>query len=203
MKTFLLISGIVFATSAFAARHVITVQDFKFTPDSVGNIAIGDSVIWQWVDGAHTVTSSEIPNGALPFDQELSLLHPIFIYVPTVAGTYRYYCKPHLSMGMMGVFIVKGFAEGINDPSVASPSIQIYPNPFQNSFSFSYQTKGNNLQKIEVYDLTGKKIYERNQVFVPGVEIEINPGKIEPGLYLLKLTDTANNSWARRIDKGR
>jgi plastocyanin len=49
---FLSISGLSFAQTA----HVVEVRNFVFVPETL-SIAVGDTVVWQWIEGTHTTTS--------------------------------------------------------------------------------------------------------------------------------------------------
>ena len=56
---------------------------------------------------SHTITSSNIPAGAVPFDQIWQMpADTFFQYIPQVAGLYQYVCTPHIPMGMIGEFTV-------------------------------------------------------------------------------------------------
>ena len=78
---------------------------------------VGQTVVW--VNGsamAHTVTadpalagnaaSVSLPAGAAPFASPLIPGSGSFSYTFTVPGTYRYFCQPHESAGMIGTVVV-------------------------------------------------------------------------------------------------
>ena len=87
-----------------------------FVPATV-NIAAGDTVTWT-NSGAitHTVTfdpgkaatASDVvlPSGASPFDSGDMEEDATFSHTFTVKGTYKYVCKYHEMMGMVGTVVV-------------------------------------------------------------------------------------------------
>jgi plastocyanin len=94
-------------------------MDFhSFDPPSV-TIKAGQAVLWRnngmlvW----HTVTCDPnlaqnqvdvaMPDGAKPFDSGKVSPGEAFEHVFDVPGTYKYFCQPHESHGMLGVVIVQ------------------------------------------------------------------------------------------------
>ena len=73
-------------------------------------VQLGDTVQWVQLDPptmTHTITSDNIPNGAIPFNQIWQLpADTFFQYIPQVAGLYEYVCTPHIPNGMIGEFTV-------------------------------------------------------------------------------------------------
>src|SRR4051794_6757751 len=87
---------------AFSKKIKIKVANFQFTPATV-NAKVGDTIVWVWVNGTHTVTSTKVPTGAKPFnDSPMTSAHPKFQYILKAAGTYSYKCTFHASLGMKG-----------------------------------------------------------------------------------------------------
>lgn len=100
MKNFyLLILTVVFALSVNATTHTINVSNFQFSPASVPNVACGDTIKWQWINGSHTTTSTTIPAGAVSWNSNINSSTSTYMYVPTIPGTYNYHCIPHLFTG--------------------------------------------------------------------------------------------------------
>lgn len=89
----------------FATKHIINVQNNFFSPSSITNVAVGDTMRWVWVSGVHTTTSTTIPAGAATWDSPMTSTNTVFEYKVTVAGTYNYKCTPHAAMGMIGSFV--------------------------------------------------------------------------------------------------
>lgn len=90
-----------------AATVVVEVEDFEFNP-AIFTLSTGDTIMWMWDNsgGQHTTTSTVIPQGAASWDEVINNNSPMFIYVPTIAGSYDYICSYHSSMGMIGHFTV-------------------------------------------------------------------------------------------------
>ena len=95
---------------AHATKHIITVQNFSFSPSSITNVIVGDTMRWVWVSGSHTTTSTTIPASAATWDSPITSTATSYEYKVTVAGTYNYKCTPHASMGMVGSFIASSSA---------------------------------------------------------------------------------------------
>ncbi len=92
-----------------AATHIITQSGFTFAPDSL-NIAVGDTVEWNWTSGFHTVTNGEgaaDPNAGTSFDATFNSTAPIFSFTFVTSGRVPYFCRPHEGLGMKGVLIVE------------------------------------------------------------------------------------------------
>ena len=92
------------ATKGGGGNTVVAGSDNRFTPATL-TIKKGQKVTWT-AQGAHTVTSgtdgTKDANG--PMDSPL----PFTSYSVTFdkAGTYKYFCVPHVSLGMVGEIVV-------------------------------------------------------------------------------------------------
>jgi photosystem II stability/assembly factor-like uncharacterized protein len=77
-------------------------------------------------------------------------------------------------------------------------NVFIYPNPSKGIFNISL----GNLQPtgIEVYDLTGKKVYEKKEVTISNFETKIDLSNVTQGIYFVKIIDN-NQSTVKRIIK--
>lgn len=96
-----------------SADALVTMHGFAFAPDHVV-IHVGQSVEWNNTAAleTHTVTddpalakthgSALLPPGAHAFDSGDMKPGKTFVHTFTVPGTYRYFCKPHERMGMVG-----------------------------------------------------------------------------------------------------
>lgn len=97
-------------------------------------------------------------------------------------GTHYYVCTPHASLGMKGTIIVEN-PTGIAEPQL--PAVSVFPNPSDGQFTFSID--GTNVAenyKIEVYTLTGDKIY---QTTLTNSISEIELSNQKSGMYILKI----------------
>jgi plastocyanin len=102
--------ALVTTVSPFAATHVITVQDnTQFTPNAL-QIEQGDFVRWEHVGAVmnHTTTNGlglADPNAGLLWDAPL-MSGTSFTYQFNDAGTYPFFCRPHVGLGMTGEIVV-------------------------------------------------------------------------------------------------
>jgi plastocyanin len=98
---------VIFSLSGYSTKWVVQVANFSFTPSSLPNVVLGDTVRWIYVSGVHTTTSTTIPAGAAPWDAPIDAGNTSYEYIPSVTGTYNYYCMHHPSM--IASFTVAGF----------------------------------------------------------------------------------------------
>jgi plastocyanin len=113
--------GITAATPALAQGNTVEVSIRNnpkplFSPATV-NVKVGDTVKWTnpgiithtvtfdpaaAVDKAHVA----LPEGVAPFDSGNLEQDATFSHTFTVKGTYKYVCKLHEAMGMVGTVVV-------------------------------------------------------------------------------------------------
>jgi len=101
-----------------APAAVVEMHFHSFAPESV-TIKSGQAVLWRNTTPViyHTVTADPklaqkpedvaLPTGVAPFDSGKVSSGDSFEHVFTVPGTYRYFCQPHESHGMVGEVIVQ------------------------------------------------------------------------------------------------
>ena len=113
--------GVVVATPALAEGKTVEVSMKNspkgvFVPATV-NINIGDTVKWTnpgvithtvTFDPAQAATPANValPAGVAPFGSENMEEDATFSHTFTVKGTYKYVCKMHEAMGMVGTVVV-------------------------------------------------------------------------------------------------
>jgi plastocyanin len=109
----------VFPQTVGAASTTVTVGlggSDVFSPSSV-SISVNDSVIWSWSSSFHSTTSGTngvhgddngVPSGS--WDSTIFQMAPphFFTNTFTSAGTFKYYCSVHFSIGMTGQVLVAG-----------------------------------------------------------------------------------------------
>src|SRR3954453_22672152 len=86
-----------------ATIHSVNVANFSFSPSTIDNVFVGDTIRWVWVSGSHTTTcdpatqgaGNSLPAGAATWNSPMDVTNPTFDYVVTVAGDYKYFCIPH------------------------------------------------------------------------------------------------------------
>jgi plastocyanin len=113
--------GVLAATPALAEGNTVEVSMKNnpkgvFVPATV-NIKVGDTVKWTnpgiithtvTFDPAQAATAANValPAGVAPFDSGNMEEEATFSHTFTVKGTYKYICKMHEAMGMVGTVIV-------------------------------------------------------------------------------------------------
>lgn len=162
-KLFIILSIILSSFTSKATIHVVNVWDgyYRFV-DAVNfsqdiTIQLGDTVQWLPLDFpmmVHTITSSNIPAGAAPFDQIWQApADTFFQYVPQIAGLYEYVCTPHISNGMIGSFNVIGGVTGLTDGKLSEKELLIYPNP---TTDIIHLNKSNFVYTYKIFTSNGK-----------------------------------------------
>src|SRR5436305_617334 len=101
--TILLLCGFLF--NADAKKIKVVASGLTFSPSSF-TASVGDTVNFVWGSGSHTTTSTSVPSGAATWNASLKSSSTSFNYVIRLAGTYKYQCNFHVSMGMIGSFTV-------------------------------------------------------------------------------------------------
>lgn len=90
-----------FLTISKANIHLVQVANFQFSPASVTDVIVGDTMRWIWVSGSHTTTddpatqATSLPAGAPTWNSSINSTSTTFDYKVTVAGIYNYLCVPH------------------------------------------------------------------------------------------------------------
>ena len=112
--------GVLAATPALAQNTVeVSMKNNPkgvFVPATV-NIKVGDTVKWTnpgiithtvTFDPAQAATATNValPAGVAPFDSGNMEEEATFSHTFTVKGTYKYICKMHEAMGMVGTVVV-------------------------------------------------------------------------------------------------
>jgi plastocyanin len=182
-----------------ANKVVITVQNFTFNPAAVSDVAVGDTIHWDWIDGSHTTTSTTVPAGASTWNSSLNSANPSFEYKVTVAGVYNFKCTPHAAMGMVGTFTAS-IATGINAGASVFGSLQLSPNPASVTVKISFSPVNSFRGSLKLLNLLGKTIWKSEPEFVAGTNhLELNVSDIPKGLYFIELTDGMNNRAIKRL----
>jgi plastocyanin len=170
-----------------ATIHEILVWDgyMQFLPQgNLDSVNVGDTVQWLPLDFpsmVHTITSSNIPLGAAPFDQIWQApADTFFQYIPTHVGLYEYVCTPHIAMNMVGNFNVVGNSSSISN-IVSDLNPIVYPNPTKGAINFKSNYLG---FQFQIFDLNGSLVLHGKSV--PNLDVSILPKGI---YYLIVLVD--------------
>lgn len=90
-------------------------QGFSFDPPAL-SVSAGTEITWEWTGngGSHNVASTEAP---AEFRSGDAVAEEGTTYSRTfeVGGNHFYHCEPHTSIGMHGVVVVEGGADGGTD----------------------------------------------------------------------------------------
>lgn len=191
---FLLIFLICGYGTSHSTTHTIEVSSFMFSPSSL-SVLVGDTVMFQWIDGNHTTTcdgstGTSRPAGADPWDEFMDDTHTTFFYPVTVAGTYNYKCIPHFPT-MVGTF--DATVSSITQTSTSLPEKfslnQNYPNPFNPSTNIAFDIANAGFVKITIYNSLGKEVETLvNENLTPGsYQVDWNAAKVTSGVYFYRL----------------
>jgi|GEM_PF-833626 len=98
----LFIMVLLFIVPVKSTTHNVDVGDFFFDEVSF-TVAVGDTIVWTLIAGAHTTTSTVVPAGAATWAYTFSGISDTFSYIITVPGVYEYICSFHPLL-MIGSF---------------------------------------------------------------------------------------------------
>jgi len=182
----LIFSGII-NINVSAEKYVIKNSGNTFTPSTLTEVELGDTIRWEWVSGTHTTTSLGIPDGAPSWDSPLSSSSTFFEYVIKEAGTYNYKCTPHESVGMLGSFTVNS-AASVRDFQSNISDITLYPNPAKDQMHLSFEAGVSNTGFLRIRDMLGKVINETSIDISPGGnQLDVQVDYLRNGIYFLEL----------------
>lgn len=173
---------------AFLSRATVIsvgVSDNVFTPNNF-TINVGDTIMWMWVNGNHTTSSTLVPLGAGPWDQQINQNTPMFTYVPNMAGEYHYQCNFHVSMGMVGQFTVEQ-SSGISE-NISGVSLKIFA--INHQLNVDMKSKSNSELTIVLNDVTGREVKQlASGEQVSGEHhMQYDIADIPRGLYFVKVS---------------
>jgi plastocyanin len=185
---------ILFIVSAFAllnaqTKHIVQTSEFQFDPADI-NIAVGDTVEWQWVNGTHT-TTSDSTTGQNHWDAPLDANNTSFSFVITSPGVHHYHCTPHQSLGMVGT-ITATSPNAVNDEENNPDKFRLsqnYPNPFNPSTKIEFSVPSESRVTIKVFNSIGEEVATiLNNVIKSGSHsVDFNAGKLTSGIYFYQI----------------
>jgi len=194
-KIYMLFAILSFAFLSRATVFSVSVSDNVFSPNNF-SINVGDTIVWMWVNGNHTTTSTIIPVGAGPWDQIINQNTPMFTYVANMPGEYHYQCNYHVSMGMVGQFTVEQ-ASGISE-NISGVSLKIFA--VNHQLNLELKSSMNSQVTIELNDVTGRVVKELatgNQVSGEH-HLQYDIADLPRGLYFVKVS-LGNDQLVRKI----
>lgn len=175
--------------------HIITVQGTSFSP-SVLAVEVGDSVIWQWVSGFHTTTSTSVPVGAASWDHPLTTAGDMYGYKVTVAGSYLYQCDVH-GPNMSGRLDATN-PNGIQSPLLHTEFLISLIRP--SVYNFSFALNKNSFVKFTMFDLTGKlvRILQAEELKAGDYDRTFYFNDLQSGIYIVEML-AGNQRITKRI----
>ncbi len=178
-KSALLFAGLSFFSFANATKHIVTVQNFMFSPSSF-SATVGDTVEWQWINGGHTTTSTSVPAGAATWTHPMNSSSTLFDYVVTTPGTYNYWCAIHTT-AMEASFTATATAVPYVESFTALASV--YPNPANSQINFHMNTCAPS-NVLTVIDMQGRVVLKKT---LYDVDNNIDVSAWTKGIYFYQL----------------
>lgn len=123
--------GLTSVAAAQTPTFRIDIPNMSFAPKQAA-IEVGTEVTWtNSSTGIHTVTfnqalarlpdSAKVPVGVDPFDSGPVRAGQTFKKVFTIAGEYKYFCRPHETMGHLGELVVIAAQPAAVIPALPEP----------------------------------------------------------------------------------
>jgi len=138
--------------------------------DSDGNLAtqvdtakitVGQSVLWQWVGGFHTVTNGfggADPNSGLLFDQPNDATNQQFTFTFNSAGFFPFYCIFHEGLVMKGIVLVRNTTDVPSPRAALGFTAEPAPNPTTAESRFGFALRQSGRVRAEVLDVRGRRV---------------------------------------------
>jgi plastocyanin len=199
---------VVFITSYTdsSARIInIAVANFSFTPASVTDAIVGDTIKWNWVSGGHTTTCdgsqfTSRPTGAPGWDANLNSGSTSFRYVITVAGMYNYICSPH-APDMAGM--INATVSSINQTTEIVRGFDIsqnYPNPFNPATKINFSIPLSSRVTLKIFNNAGQEVATLvNEILnASSYEVDWDAANHNSGVYYYRI-QAGNYSETRKM----
>ena len=110
--------------------------------------------------------------------------------------TYKVF-EPDFGKGFSYAFVI-GDITYINEKEKFTPSIQIYPNPTNDFVSVHIDLQEQANLNVCIYDLTGKKIMEKNYFNTSFVDSKFDFSTEKSGIYLCRIKSN-NKTYTKKI----
>lgn len=181
------------ATSALAATHIIQVGQplNQFSPQNL-TIDLGDTVIFTWVSGSHTVVADNSEWTTFPMNAAGT--HEVVL---SSGGTVDYHCGIHggTHTGMWGSIMVID-PSGLN-PSVETPAFILTQDV--NAQTISITACSESINAVTVVSANGSSMIE--SAIEPSGATVIDLTALAPGLYIVAVTSAEGIRASRLITK--
>lgn len=185
----------VFVGNSYSRIIQIGASNFVFTPETVNDAIVGDTIKWTRTTGSHTTTCdgqqfTSRPPGAAPWNAPLTSANPTFSYVIEVAGTYNYICIPH-APNMAGIIIAT--ASGITQLTELVNGYELsqnYPNPFNPVTKIRFSIPASSQVILKVYDNIGKEVATlvNEKLSAASYEVDWSAFDFNSGVYYYKIS---------------
>jgi halocyanin-like protein len=97
---------------------------FGFGPAAV-RVSPGTTVTFEWLSNTHNIVVQDQPDGAdWSGDEAINNEGYTYSFTFETEGVYKYYCRPHLSMGMKGAVVVGGGGGGGGGGGSDAPTVE-------------------------------------------------------------------------------
>lgn len=144
---------------AWAATFTVQVLNNEYSPQIV-NIAPGDVVRFQWVEGVHPTVSESTPAAFPSFTPTAAA--PTRDVTFTTAGTYDYYCSAHGAPGRIGMWgsVRVSSATPVQEATrQAAALLSVYPNPVRGQAVLTMpQLKSGPAYRLRVTNIIGREV---------------------------------------------
>ena len=92
------------------------------------------------------------------------------------------------SLLSLGDTIAPAHPTAINETAPVKNEMSVYPNPFKQSFNLELGNDISGVMSLEVYDLSGRKLFSERMMSPGSGAISVNPQLTVSGIYILKVT---------------
>jgi len=139
-------------------------HDLAATQVDTAKIFQGQTVLFKWVNGAHTITSGTgtgDPNAGALFDVPSDVSHPTFTFQFNSVGTTPFFCRPHVTFNMRGVVVVSPTVSVqplTGDARRIGFTAPPWPNPTRSTTAFRFALRVGGHAHAAVYDAAGRLV---------------------------------------------
>lgn len=192
-KTILLSFALLVTGNLFAVKHNITVASNVFSPNTL-TVTVGDTIVWTWISGNHTTTSTSVPSGAATWSHAIASVNDSLEYPITVDGTYSFKCNIHSSM----TGTITALVNGINSPDLKANFS--FNSLGSSAYKASFTLTKSSAVSLSIFDLTGKTV----KVLISGARSAgsfseiFNLEDLQKGIYLVDMNGE-NQRIVRRV----
>lgn len=92
-------------------------------------------------------------------------------------------------------------SEEVMDDAVGNNIIQVFPNPYTNSFNVYLRKFGITTAHIKIYDIRGRLMLEKDLALNQSLFYEIDTPEFAPGIYFIKIQTDNGVKFAKKILK--